>query len=780
MKTILFIFLSLYSVVVSAQTISGTFADKNDKNPIPNASVTLLDTAGKPVLLSSTDNKGKFVLSGTTTGRFVLNCNFVGYQVFTRDITLTKGKIDLGTLFLVPDTKQLNEVTVSGQTPALRLQADKKIFEVGKDVLSQNGSVSDALNGIPSVTVNPQGQVSLRGNTGVTVLINGRRSGLTQGSALEQLQADQVERIEVITNPSARYDASGNAGIINVVLKKNKKAGFNGQVKVVAGIPNDTRLNPSLNYKSDKFNFFSTFGMRKSDYEGIYTTNQVTGATSLNVLQNENRHDDGKMLYMGADYLISPKHTMTAAFLWNGTRDHDKTELNYDYKSAVPDSSLRRNGESWERRNYNQLEYNYTQLFTHPKQKWTVDMQYDWWDSNKDWALGTQMLPPKTISYPGILTNNRNTNRDLTVQSDWVQPIGKATLLELGVKTENRRIQYDFLARQQVGNSYLTYMGLDNGLDYSEHIHGGYAQLSSKIGKLSYLGGLRMEITSIRTAGRNEPYNNRKDYTRLFPTLHLDYALTAVSTLQAHYSRRINRPSLYQISPYTELTDLNAQNMGNPDLNPAYSDMYEFGFFYRKNTLTINPSVYAQFTKAPLADYIFRNADAIFITMPVNIATENRQGFELNVVYNPLSTLQLNADLNIYRFQQSGTYNGFNYNFSAGSSSGRVSAMWKLAKRMSIQGRYYYSGTSATAQSRSQAVHWADFGISKTLLSDRLAIVADVTNIFDSRRYRTTTTGPDYTFSTMSRFNGARYRLSVAYKLKQNATTREAKTGNRN
>lgn len=780
MKTILFIFLSLYSVVTSAQTLSGTFVDKNDKNPVPNASVTLLDTAGKRVLLSNTDNKGKFVFNGTTTGRFVLNCNFVGYQVFTRNITLTKGKSDLGTLLLIPDAKQLKEVTVSGQTLALRLQPDKKIFEVGKDVLSQNGSVSDALNGIPSVMVSPQGEVSLRGNAGVTVLINGRRSGLTQGSALEQLQADQVDRIEVITNPSARYDAAGNAGVINIVLKKNKKAGFNGQVKVVAGTPNDTRLNPSLNYKSDKFNFFSTFGMRKSDYLGLYTTNQVSGATSLNVLQNENRHDDGKMLYLGADYLISPKHTMTAAFLWNGTHDHDKTELNYDYRSTAPDSSLRRNGESWERRNYHQLEYNYTQLFTNPKQKWTVDVQYDWWDSNKDWALGTQMLFPKTTSFPGILTNNRNTNRDLTVQSDWIQPIGKASVLELGIKTENRRVQYDFLAQQQKDGNYDTYMDLDNGLDYSEHIHGGYAQLSSKKGKFSYLGGLRMEITSIRTTGRNEPYNNHKDYTRLFPTLHLDYALTTASTLQAHYSRRINRPSLSQLSPYTELTDLNAQDMGNPNLNPAYTNMYELGFFYRKNTLTINPSVYTQFTKAPLVNYIFRNAEAIFITMPVNIATEYRQGFELNVVYNPLSVLQLSTDLNIYRFQQSGVYSDLNYNFSAGSSSGRLSAMWKLTKSMSIQGRYYYNGPSATAQSRTLAVHWADFGVSKSLLSDKLAIVADVTNIFDSRRYRTKTTGTDYTFSTMSRFNGARYRLSVVYKLKQNAATREAKTGNRN
>jgi outer membrane receptor protein involved in Fe transport len=444
------------------------------------------------------------------------------------------------------------------------------------------------------------------------------------------------------------------------------------------------------------------------------------------------------------------------------------------------DSTLQRNGESWEQRNYHQLEYNYTQLFSRARQKWTVDMQYDWWDSNKDWLLATSKLSPAIIYYPNLRTNNRNTNRDLLVQSDWAQPIGKETLLELGIKSENRHVQYDFLAQQQAGDAYVTYKGLDNGLDYNERIQGAYAQLGSKLGKLSYLGGLRLEVTSIRASGRDADYKNQKDYARLFPTVHLDYVLSAAATVQAHYSRRISRPSLYQLSPYLELTDLNAQNTGNPDLNPAYSNLYELGFLFRSNTLTINPSLYAQDTGSPITDYTSRNSEGIFITLPVNIGRETRQGFELNIMYNPLNTLQLNADLNLYRFRQSGAYNGFDFGFSGGSSSGRLSAQWKLAKTLSAQGRYYYSGPLASAQSESRAMHWVDFGISKSLLADRLAMVADVTNIFDSRRYRTTTTGPGYVFSTMNRFNGARYRLSLVYKFKGNAVAREAKTGNRN
>lgn len=777
---IFFLFIWLSRPDAKAQTLSGILADRNTHQPVAYATVSLRDTAGKPVLGTMTDEQGKFTLRLNKRGSFMLSCSFVGYRSLTRSVTVTADETDLGTLLLISNASRLREVTVSGQQLALHLQPDKKVFEVGKDVLSQNGSVSDALNGIPSVAVSPQGELSLRGSTGVTVLVNGRNSGLTQGNALAQLQADQVERIEVITSPSARYDASGNTGIINIILKKNKKPGFNGQLKVVAGIPNDTRINPSLNYKSDKFNLFSTLGIRKSDYKGIYTSDQLTGAGSMKMRQDEKRHDDGKMLYLGADYFISDKHTMTAAYLWNGTHDHDKTVLNYDYSSTALDSTLVRNGESWEQRNYNQLEYNYTQLFSRAKQKWTVDLQYDWWNSNKDWALATQKIHPLSSGYPNIRTNTRDANHDLLVQSDWVQPIGKEALLELGIKTENRHVQYDFLAQQQAENDFLTYKGFDNGLDYSERIQSGYAQLGSKAGQLRYLGGLRLEITDIRASGRDGQYQNRKNYIQLFPTLHLDYSLSTVTVLQLHYSRRISRPSLYQLSPYMELTDFNAQNTGNPDLNPAYSNLYESGVLYRSSTLTINPSLYIQDARDPITDYTSRNTDGTFITLPVNTTRETRQGFELNVLYHPLSVLQLNADLNWYHFRQSGTYRDFDFGFSGSSFSTRFSVQWKLAKTLSFQGRYYYNGPSATAQSRNRAMHWADFGISKTLFADRLSVVTDVTNIFDSRRYRTTTIGPGYTFSTMSRFNGARYRLSIVYKFKGNAIAREAKAGNRN
>lgn len=779
MKQLLTIFILItFQFVMNgqAQTVSGKLTDKNTGENLPYASISLLDTGGKLAQGTMTGADGRFSLGPVKVGTYTLECRMMSYQTMTQQITL-KGRqqLALGTIRLSLGAQALAEVAVTGTKPALTLLPDKKVFEVGKDILSQNGSVSEVLNGIPSVNVSPQGQVTLRGNAGVTVLINGRRSGLAQGSALEQLQAAQVERIEVISSPSARYDATGSAGIINIVLKKNRKAGFNGQVQLMAGSPNDIRVNPSLNYKSDRFNFFATLGMRKSDYHGLYASDQQTSQTNLTMRQTEKRHDDGKMLYAGMDYQLSEKQSMTAAYLWNGTHDHDKEWLHYAYHTLQLDSTLKRSGESWERRNYHQMEYNYTRTFNQPKQKWTIDLQYDWWNSQKDWQLATTKDFPTPESYPGLRTRTDDTNHDFLLQSDWVQPLGKELQLEAGIKTENRSVNYSFLATQQNGENYQPYQGMQNDLHYQESIRGAYGQLSSKSGKWTYLGGLRAEATRV-----DVNIDNRKHYTWFFPTAHLNYAVDDQLTLQAHYSTRISRPSLYSLSPYAELTDLSSRYIGNPDQNPSYTHIFELGLLRKDANLTINPTLFYQNILRPFADYTSRDAAGVLITMPVNLAAEHRSGAELNLLWNPITAIQLNADFNIYRFSQSGYYQGFNFAYTGSSSGGRLTAQIKLPAAIGLQARYYYNGPSSTAQSRTRAMHWADFGLNKKVLKDKLALTADVTNAFDSRRYRTTITGSDYTVVTLNRFNGARYRLSLTYKIGGDGQARQARAGNRN
>ncbi|MGY0038296.1 TonB-dependent receptor domain-containing protein [Pedobacter sp. NJ-S-72] len=645
---------------LNKKTVYGIVQEQPAKIPVVYATVSIKDESLRLIAAGITDEKGAFRLNDIPVGNLTIEFRMMGYQTITKPLLITAAvnHINAGTIFLNPDSRLLKEIAVTSDKPAISLKLDKKVFETGKDILSQTGTAVELLNGVPAVSVGPSGTVSLRGSSNVLVLINGRRSGLTQGNALEQIPADQVERVEVITNPSSRYDAAGSSGIINIILKKNKKGGFNGQLRLVGGIPNETRITPSLNYKSDKLNVFSTFGIRLSDYVGLYTTKQSVSSEGntafLNQRQDENRHDDGKLLYFGADYLINDQQTVTLAFLKNSTHDHDKTAINYNYSSKNgADSSLLRNGESWERRSYNQLEFNYTRKFKQPGKKYTIDIQYDFWNSDKDWNLGTKKLLPVIESLPAIRTSSIGTSKDFMAQTDLVQPLDSNTTLEFGLKAENRRVTSEFRAEQQIGAGWNIIDNINNQLNYNELIGGAYAQLGSKIGKLAYHQlGLRTELTRVRVEDITGTYNNNKNYVRLFPTLSLTYQLAKGGAVQGSYSKRINRPSLNLLYPFNELTDFNAQFIGNPELNPSYADVFELGFLQRWNTFTFNPSVYYQNNSGTIQNYTFRNQNGIFITTPVNIDREIRKGVELSVLYNPLQWLQLSTELNAYSFKQ--------------------------------------------------------------------------------------------------------------------------------
>ncbi len=776
---------------IAQQTIiSGKVQDNITKEALQYVTVAIQDSNSKTVMTGVTNDHGIFTLEGVLTGQLNISFSYIGYKNSTHSLEITSGKprIELGTIGLNADAVQLKSVEINGQKSNISLKLDKKVFEVGKDVLSQNGSAHDVLNGVPSVAVDPSGTISLRGNSNVLILINGRQSGLTQSNALDQIAADQIERIEVITNPSSRYDAAGSAGIINIILKKNKKSGFSGQVRLVAGSPNDSRLNPSINYKSNKINIFSNFSIRSSDYEGLYTTNQLTNSTTspnyMNRVQNEDRHDDGKLLYMGADYFINEHQTITTAFLKNATHDNDKTNLQYNYDSdlgnTTPDSLLTRHGKSLEKRDYSQFEFNYTRTFQQKAKKWTIDVQYDWWNSDKKWDLSTQRLLPDAMALPGIRTSSVGNSKDFLAKTDFIQPIDSISVLEFGIKTEIRTVSSYYLAEEQQDNDWVIYQNIDNDLNYDETITGAYTQFSSKIKKFSYMLGLRTEFTAISIKDFENTYNDKKNYNKLFPTVNLNYKFDT-STLQLNYSKRIRRPSLYALYPFNEVTDLNAQYIGNPDLNPSYTDAFEMAFLKTWKTFTLNPSIYYQYEKGYIQDFTYRQDD-IFITTPINIDYEIRSGIELSILYNPLKWLQINAEMNYYHFKQKGNYMQENLDYDSDNFTARLSTQIKLQSKFSFQGRYNFRGEKRNAQTINEALQSIDFGLSKLLLKDKATIVFDVTNAFNLRQNKSVTTGTDYIVKENSIPNAARYRLSFVYRfnLTDPKVIRQANDANRN
>ncbi|MBB6112606.1 Outer membrane receptor proteins, mostly Fe transport [Mucilaginibacter lappiensis] len=790
MKFFFFILLLLSNVYLYGQVgVAGKIVIGRTKEPVQYASVTIKDSSLKVITRVITNEKGKFELGGVPAGTHMLEIQFVGYKPFSKAVVVGNTKMDLGIIALEENVIMLNELVVSSEPPRVTMKLDKKVYTVGKDIFAQSGSASEILENIPSVSVDAKGVVSLRGNSNVNVLIDGKRSGLTLNNALDQIPADNIASVEVITSPSARYDSEGAVGIINIILKKNKKSGFNGQVRLVGGIPNDNRVNASLNYKTDKLNLFSTLGYRYSDYVGLYSSGQVTTdagvATSLSMLQNEKRHDDGKLLYVGADYFIDSKNTITAAFFRNDTKDRDGDVLHYNYghSGSLKDSALVRDGSSQEVRNYSQVEFNYTRTFDQKRKKFSVDMQYDFWNSDKNWNLSTQKVFPVEEAELPLRTNSKGSSKDFLLKTDFADPLSEKSLFEVGAKIEARSVISDYKAEEFANNEWVIYGDINNRLNYKEIIGSAYAQFESKISKFNYLLGLRSEYTHIGIDDRNDIYNNKKDYARLFPTVNMTYSFNDATMMQLNYSRRISRPSLQLIYPFVELTNLNSQYIGNPNLNPAYTNALEWGLMQHWNKVTLNPSVYFQHTTDFILFYTYRDSkQSTFFTIPVNLDHENRYGFELSATYDPEQWLQVNGEYNVYGFQQRGNYADENFDYSSNTWNARLGTRVKFLQGFVFQARSNFIGEQRNAQSTTKSLYYVDLGLSKNLLKDKMTIAFDVTNVFDSRQYKILTRGDNYTFNRINNNNAARYRLSIVYRFnrKEEQTERKEKSGNRN
>jgi len=799
MKKILSLWLLLLSIGLYARQVqpakpstfpgivAGRITDSTSGKHVPFATVVIKNDSARVVAGAMTSEKGTFEIIDVPIGRFTLEVQCIGYGRFSRQLTVTADapRVNAGTLRLPVNATTLKEQVVEGEAADVVIKLDRKIYSMGKDLLSQSGSAKDVLDNIPSVTVDAKGTVSLRGNSNVNVLINGKTSGLTLANALDQIPADNIDKVEVITSPSARYEADGSAGIINIILKKNKKNGLSGQARLTGGIPTDSRASLSLSYKTGKINLFSTLGYRYSNYVGKYSSSQeITDPASnkvnlMHFTQDEKRHDDGKLLYIGADYFIDSKNSITAAFFRNSTTDSDDDDLNYGYASSgIKDSSIYRRGVSKEWRNYNQAEFNYTRTFALEGRKFTMDLQYDFWDSDKQWDLKTEkLLPEKQLST--IRTSSVGSSKDFLLKSDYVSPWGKNASMEAGVQLENRRVSSDYKAEELKGQDWTIYDDINNILDYKEQIGGAYFQFQHKVKNFTYQLGLRDEYTIVKISDRKGQFSNNKEYNRLFPTANLAYRLKGGTSLQINYSKRITRPSLELIYPFVELTNLNSQYLGNPDLNPSYTDVFEFDLMHRWKKVSINPSIYFQHTKDFVLFYTYLGDD-MFLTIPVNLKGENRYGTTISVTYDPIKTLNFGGEFNLYGFSQSGVYQERNFDFSDYSWSIRLNGRLKLPYKFNLQGRYNLIGAQNNAQTSTESYYYVDMGLGKNILHDKMSFVFDVSNMLNTRQIKKETRAQHYIFRQTSNNNAQRYRLSMSYRFnKKDMNDRREKNSNR-
>ena len=760
-------FLSVFSQKPQNNQISitGNIIDSNTKEPLEYATVVLNNLETKQLSGGITDEKGNFTIK-IIPGAYDISFEFISFKTIKISKKIINSSLNFGTIKLSEDSDKLDEIVIIAEKSTVEIRLDKRIYNVGKDMTVKGGSASDVLDNVPSVDVDVEGNVSLRGNENVRILIDGKPSalvGLSGSDALRQLPADAIERVEVVTSPSARYDAEGTAGILNIILRKGVATGLNGSLNTTIGDPIQYSIASNINFRTKKINFFTNLGYRNSSSPGNFLTNLSTFENeSVNSLRIEDRDFERKRngynINLGLEYFLSNESSITGTYFY---RDSDNKNLStnaiqvFDVNNILEYSDVRVQDED-EIDETSQISLNYTNNINSSGHKLTIDFQYS--DSKE---IETAFIDDSLASEKNITTEN---SKSTLIQSDYVLPIGEHMQFELGYRGDFQDLNSNFLVNRIPELDFNP----SNNLTFKQNVNAIYSQFGNKINKFSYLLGLRTEITDVKVRLTNTNENFDYRYTEVFPTINFGLERTDNQSFTLGYSRRLRRPRYWYLNPFESRNSQNVIYKGNPGLIPTFTNSFDLGFLQKIGKLTLNSSIYFQHSvnaiqrvsrdEIRLLDGVNQ---VITIREPINLASEDRYGFELTANYNPSKKVRLSGSFNVFQQESKGLYeyNKFTIDETSGaiismpetqdlgninnSWFSRFNATFTLPWKIQMQNRLSYRGPRYTAQSESKGMFSANIALSKDVFSEKGTLVLNVSDVFNSRKWRSTNFNPN-------------------------------------
>lgn len=813
----LFSFLLLFTTVaVIAQhsdkkqiTVKGTILEQGTNYPLEYATVSFTDSNGKIVTGGITDTEGNYEIN-VPVGTYTIKYEFISYKTKTVANKHLTQNVTLPTVTLDLDAAGLDEVVVRAETTEVQVRLDKKVYNIGKDLTTGGATVSDALGNVPSVTVDVDGTIALRGSDNVKILINGKPSaiaGFGSTDALRQLPAEAIERVEVITSPSARYDAEGTAGILNIILKKEKTLGLNGSLSANIGHPLNSSASGNINLRTSKFNIFNTTGVYYRNAPGsAYFKNEYFPRTimddngetvtidppfeRINEDRDYTRERKGFNTNLGMEYFLTERSSITGSVFYRGGSNNDETDnftTNFNDNQVV-ERNLREEDKSRESNTF-QIALNYENKFNDKGHKLTADLQFEDDRDNEHSLILDQSISPTTTILPSEKINNDKKDRKYLAQADYVLPIGEHAQFEAGYRGNFNKNTTDYLLQEEVGTSgqFVKNDDLSNIFTYEQNVNALYSQYGNKFGKFSFLLGLRLENTIIKgkldaenTMG-NSPFdlNFDKNYVGLFPTVNLTYELKENENITLGYNRRINRPWHWFLNPFPSRSSEANIYQGNPDLDPAYASAFDLGYLKRWKKITLSTSVYYQYETDAFeriqeeTGELTQNGVNIIRSLPINLSTNQRVGFEIGLMYNPANWLNLNGSFNYYKFKSEGFFNNVDYGTENTSYFGRFSSKVKLPAKIEWQTNAFYRGPSENAQTRSKGMASIDMAVSKDIINDSATLALNVSDLLNSRKRSSITTTD--TFRSESEFQWRPRTINLSFTYRFNQTKRQMK-----
>ena len=766
-------------------TVKGAVIDSRTAQALQSASVRIYEGPQKKLITgSATSDSGTFLLQ-IPFGRYYAVIEYTGYTPFTTNEFLVSPQSpnhSIEIIKLISAATVLNEVVVQSEKSFMELSLDKRIFTVGKDLANAGGSASDVLGNIPSVSVDGEGNVKLRGSDNVRILIDGKPSGLVSikgAGGLQQLPASLIDKVEIITNPSARYEAEGNAGIINVILKKDKRQGFNGSLELITGYYANFGAAVNLNYRHKKVNFFVNYGIAYRNqpgsgslYQEVYgqDTTLISKQSTSNRIKGLNNNIRG-----GLDYYFSEKSILTASYLFrrsDATRISDIRYEDYLFNTANLTGLTSRRQDEEEQEPNSEYTLNYKKTFNKKDQELTATAKYiDNWESSEQLFTQHSFTPTGTPEpAKSVLQQSLNDEyeKQWLLQMDYVQPIGKEGKLETGVRSSFRDMINDFVVSEKnAAGQFVPLPGLDNIFVYDENIHAAYGILANKGKKIGYQAGLRAEWTDVKTTLQKSNEVNPRKYVNLFPSAHFTFNVKEEDAIQVSYSRRVRRPFYNDLSPFMTYSDNRNFFSGNPDLNPEFSNVGEVGYIKNFDKGSLFSGVYYRNTQGKI-DRIRRVDDeGKSVTLPENLKQEVAWGAEFTGAWTPVKWWKLDMNVNLFHADIDGSNILASYKASTFTWFARQTSKFTLPHTIEMQLRGNYEAAQKTAQGKRLAVYYVDFSVSKDIFQGKGTVNLNVLDVFNSRRDRRVGTGPNFFTESNFQFRRRQLNLTVGYRIRQ-------------
>ncbi len=754
--------------------LTGTITDTNNE-ALPFVTVTIF-TANDSTLVNGaiTDINGTFTLKAAA-GEYSMAVRSIGF--LQKDIPLIElsGNKNIGPISLEEDVKTLDEVVVQADKSQMELSLDKRTFNVGKDMSNMGGTAADILDNIPAVSVDIEGNVSLRGSNNVQILIDGKPSGLLGidgSSGLRQLQGNIIEKVEVITNPSARYDAEGSGGILNIVLKKDKEKGINGSFDVTTGYPDNHAVSANINLRRKWINFFVNYAVnyRKTPGGGISEQQFFLEDSTFYTNRDRTRERGGisNTIRTGMDIYINPKNSFTASLIYRKSDQDNNGRIIYQDLSETLEEINRtvRNDNENELEDNFEFDLSYKKTFSNKGHILTADIQFresdeiESSDFEETYSNSEQMLIQRS--------SNNEGNRNILTQADYVYPFSQKGKLEAGYRGTLRTITNNFIVEEQNDmGDFETIESLTNNFVYDENIYAFYFIVGNKIKKYSYQVGLRSETTDIRTDLKETNEVNEKNYTDFFPSAFFTYDLTESGSIQASYSRRLRRPRFWDLNPFFTFSDARNIRTGNPDLDPEYTNSFELGYLKNFKASNFYVGTYYRRSTGEIERVSYVEDDGITYTLPVNLSVENSYGMEINGSIEFNGWWKANANINIFGSQTNGTFQDQVFDFQAFTWRSRIVNQIKIKEVWNTQLSLDYRAPQNIAQGKRLSITSIDLGVNRDILSDKATIGFSVRDLLNKRIRRSETRGENFYNYDEFQWRARQFLVNFTYRLNQ-------------